>query len=258
MLRSGQAMNTDLPVLKVPEPKKKSNKKLITIIVILFIALLIIVFFNSSLSKITEIQVTGAQFTSNAEIINDADLKVGDSFLFSSSKKIKESLLRNSSIQNVDVSKKFPGIVKINVQEYKVVAFELSENGDLIALLASGASVVTNSERMQIMDKPILTGWQSDDMNKKELMKQLSTIDNALLSDLSEISPIPSSAFPDRILIFTRTKFEVITAISLLREKVGTMNGVIESQAPGRLTLLLADTFVPFDIEAEEDESGNE
>lgn len=89
-------------------------------------------------------------------------------------------------------------------------------------------------------------------------MKQLSTIDNALLSDLSEISPIPSSAFPDRILIFTRTKFEVITAISLLREKVGTMNGVIESQAPGRLTLLLADTFVPFDIEAEEDESGNE
>lgn len=258
MLRSGQAMQTDLPVLKVPEPKKKSNKKLISIIVFLFIALLIIVFFNSSLSKITEIQVTGAQFISNAEIMNDADLKVGDSFLFSSSKKIKDTLLRNSSIQNVDVSKKFPGIIKINVQEYKVVAFELSENGELIALLASGASVATNSERMQIMDKPILTGWQPDDMNKKELMKQLSTIDNALLSDISEISPIPSSAFPDRILIFTRTKFEVITAISLLREKVGTMNGVIESQAPGRLTLLLADTFVPFDIEMEEDESENE
>lgn len=251
-------LQSDLPVLKEPEPKKKSNKKLISIIVILFIALLIIIFFNSPLSKITEVQISGAQFVGNAEVMNYAGIKVGDSFVFSSNKKIKEALLRNSSIQDVTISKKFPGVVKINVQEYKVVAFELSENGELVALLASGASIVTNSERMQIMDKPILTGWDPDDMNKKELMKQLSTINNAMLSDISEISPIPSSAFPDRILIFTRTKFEVVTAISLLRDKVETMNGVIETQVPGRLTLLLADTFVPFDIENEQDETENE
>jgi len=251
-------LHTDLPVLKEPEPKKKSNKKLISIIVILFIALLIIIFLNSPLSKITEVQISGAQFISNTEVMNYAEIKVGDSFVFSSNKKIKEALLHNSSIQDVTVTKRFPGTIKINVQEYKVVAFELSDNGELIALLASGASIVTNSERMQIMDKPILTGWEPDDMNKKELMKQLASIDNTLLADISEISPIPSSAFPDRILIFTRTKFEVITAISLLREKVATMNGVIETQAPGRLTLLLADTFVPFDIESEDIEAENE
>ncbi|MFC6331359.1 cell division protein FtsQ/DivIB [Paenibacillus septentrionalis] len=251
-------MQTDLPVLKEPEPKKKSNIKLISIIVILFLALLIIIFFNSSLSKITEVQITGGQFISSTEVMKYADVKVGDSFIFSSSRKIEASLLKNSSIQDVTVKKQFPGIIKITVHEYKVVAFELSDNGDLIALLASGASIVTNSERMQIMDKPILTGWDPDDMNKKELMKQLATIDSAMLSDISEISPIPSSAFPDRILIYTRTKYEVVTAISLLREKIGTMNGVIETQAPGRLTLLLADTFVPFELEMEEEETSNQ
>jgi cell division protein FtsQ len=142
------------------------------------------------------------------------------------------------------------------VQEYKVVAFELSHDGDLIALLASGASITTNSERMQIMDKPILTGWESDEMNKKALVKQLGTISSALLSDISEISPIPSQAFPDRLLIYTRTKFEIVTAVSLLADKIVTMNGVIETQSPGRLTLLLADTFVPFpQIGVEESEN---
>jgi len=238
--------HADLPVLKEPEPKKKSNVRLIVILVILFIALLAVIFFNSPLSKVTDVQISGTQFGNSNDVIKYAGVAVGDSYFFSSASKIEQNLLKNNSIQQATVTKKFPGQIKIQVQEYKVVAFELAENGDLMALLASGASLLTSSDRMQIMDKPILTGWQSDDLNKKELVKQLSTIDSALLSDISEISPIPSQAFPDRILIYTRTKFEIITAISLFSEKVVTMNGVIETQSPGRLTLLLADTFVPF------------
>lgn len=250
--------HVDLPVLKEPEPKKRSNTKLIIILVILFIALLAIIFFNSSLSKVGEVQITGAQFVSSTEIMKYADVAVGDSFIFSSTKKIEQDLIRNSSIQQATVSKQFPGIIKIHVQEYKVVAFELSESGDIIALLASGASIVTSSERMQIMDKPILTGWEPEDMNKKALVKELGAISSSLLSDISEISPIPSQAFPDRILIYTRTKFEVVTAISLLPEKITTINGVIETQAPGRLTLLLADTFVPFPQIGEEESTETE
>lgn len=248
----------ELPVLKEPEPKKKSNAKLIAILVVLFIALLAIIFFNSSLSKITEVEVTGAQFVSSTEIMKHTGIVVGDSFMFSSARKIEQSLLQNSSIQEATVTKQFPGKLKIHVQEYKVVAFELDDNGDIVALLSSGASIVTSSERMQIMDKPILTGWDAENMNKKELVKQLGTIDSSLLSDISEISPIPSQAFPDRILIYTRTKFEVVTAISLLTEKIETINGVIETQAPGRVTLLLADTFVPFPEIGEEENAETE
>lgn len=250
--------HADLPILKEPEPKKKSNVKLIVILVILFIGLLTVIFFNSSLSKIGEVQITGTQFVSKAEVMKYSGLAVGDSFFFSSKKKIEENLLKNSSIQQVTVTKQFPGLIKIQVQEYKVVAFEISENGDIVALLASGSSIVTSSERMQIMDKPILTGWDPESMDKKQLIKQLSAIEPALLSDISEISPIPSQAFPDRILIYTRTKFEIITAVSLLSEKIVTMNSVIETQAPGRVTLLLADTYVPFPQIGEEETAESE
>lgn len=239
-------MQLQMPVLKEPEPKKNSNIKLILIIVILFIAIFSIIFFNSSLSKISEVQITGTQFVSSSAIINAAKIKVGDSFIFSSPKKIESNVSSLNTINKVTVTKHFPGTIKIAVQEYQAVAFEFTQEGDLIARLSSGASIPTSNDRLQIMDKPVLTGWSTDDKNKYELLKQLSTIDASLLADISEISPIPSVAFPDRILIYTRTKFEVVTAISLLREKIEAMNGVIETQAPGRITLLLANTYVPF------------
>jgi len=242
-------MQSQMPVLKEPEPKKKGNKKLIAIIVILFIAIFSIVFLNSTLSKITEVEITGTQFVSGAEVMSAAGLKVGDSFVFSSAEEIENNVTTLNTINKAVVTKHFPGIIKIAVTEYSVVAFEFDNNGELIALLASGASIKTNNDRLQIMDKPVLTGWSKDDPNKNQLMKQLASIDSALLADISEIAPIPSVAFPDRILIYTRTKFEVTTAVSLIREKVEAMNGVIETQAPGKLTLLLADTYEPFNRE---------
>lgn len=247
-------MQSQLPVLKEPAPKKKGNSKLILIIVILFIAIFSIIFFNSSLSKVTEIQITGTQFVSSADVIKASNVKVGDSFIFSSAEDISAHITSLKSVNKANVTKHFPGTIKIAIQEYSVVAFEFSDDGKLNALLASGASITTNNDRLQIMDKPILTGWSKDDPYKNELMKQLASIDTALLADISEITPIPSIAFPDRILIYTRTKFEVITAVSLIREKVEAMNGVIETQAPGKLTLLLADTYVPFYSENLENE----
>ena len=242
-------MQVQMPVLKEPEPKKKGNKKLIVIIVILFLAIFSIVFFNSTLSKITEVQITGTQFASSAEVMSAAGLKVGDSFVFSSAEEIEKNITTLNTINKAVVTKHFPGIIKIAVTEYSVVAFEFDVNGELFALLASGASIKTNNDRLQIMDKPVLTGWSKEDPFKKELMKQLASIDSTFLADISEITPIPSVAFSDRILIYTRTKFEVITAVSLIREKVEAMNGVIETQAPGKLTLLLADTYEPFHSE---------
>jgi cell division protein FtsQ len=49
--------------------------------------------------------------------------------------------------------------------------------------------------------------------------------------------------------MYTRTKFEVITAVSVLPEKIDALNAVIETQEPGKITMLLADTYVPFQSE---------
>ncbi|MDQ6418964.1 FtsQ-type POTRA domain-containing protein [Paenibacillus sp. LHD-117] len=239
-------MSNGMPVLKEPARKRRGNKKLLAVLFLLFVALLAVLFFNSSISKISEIQVTGMAHTSKEQIESAAAVGIGDAFFQTPSAEIASRVGKLPEVESAKVIKVFPGVIKIAVQEYPVVAFELTPEGELQALLSSGASVEAKLEGNQLMDKPILSGWKADDPVKRELTKQLALIPQKQLSDLSEIAPIPSKAYPDRIRMYTRTKFEVITAVSVLQEKIEALNAVIETQEPGKITMLLADTYVPF------------
>lgn len=251
-------MNTQMPVLREPERKRKSNKKLLAILFLLFAALLAVLFFNSSISKISEIQIAGNQYATAGQIANVIPVGKGDAFFQTSSASIGDAVKTLPQVKDAKVSKVFPGVVKITVTEHPVVAFELTPDGTLSALLASGTSVAAPKDGSSFVNKPVLTGWEAEDPLRFELTKQLAMIPEKQLSDLSEISPIPSKAYPDRILMYTRTKFEVITAISVLPEKIEALNAVIETQEPGKITMLLADTYVPFsEEEGENEQSGS-
>ncbi|GKU78370.1 cell division protein FtsQ/DivIB [Paenibacillus sp. L3-i20] len=250
-------MSMQMPVLKEPARKRKGNKKLLAVLFLLFVAILTVLFFNSSISKISDIQITGTHFTTNEEIILASGIKMGDAFFQTSSTTIAEMVKKKPQVESVDVIKVFPGIIKITVREYPVVAFELTEQGKLTALLSNGTSVEAVHGGNQLLDKPILSGWSADDPIKLKLTKQLALIPIKQLSDLSEITPIPSKAYPDRIRIYTRTKFEVVTAVSVLPEKIEALNAVIETQEPGKITMLLADTYVPFGVEDGENIQSN-
>ncbi|MNE47075.1 hypothetical protein D3C80_1414530 [compost metagenome] len=55
--------------------------------------------------------------------------------------------------------------------------------------------------------------------------------------------------------MYTRSRFEVISAISLFAEKAEYMNMILESQDPGMLTMLEADSYVPYSPSDSEDAS---
>ncbi|MEK3882504.1 FtsQ-type POTRA domain-containing protein [Paenibacillus sp. PL2-23] len=245
-------MNTQMPVLKEPAHKRRGNKKLLAVLFLLFIALLGVLFFNSSISKISEIGIAGMHFTTTEQIAAASKIEVGDPFFQTASDIISRNVKALPQVKEAKVMKVFPGIVKITVQEYPVVAFELSAEGNLTALLSNGTSVSADQDSAQLLDKPVLSGWTAGDPVKNALTEKLALIPQQQLSDLSEISPIPSKAYPDRIRIYTRTHFEVITAVSVLPDKIDALNAVIETQEPGKITMLLADTYVPFQTEGEE------
>lgn len=125
------------------------------------------------------------------------------------------------------------------------MAYELDQDGILEAILSSGAAVSVNETGIAV-EKPILTSWGEDDPHKAKLCQALASIPNELTSDISEIVPSPTLSFPDRIKLYTRSHFEVITAISLLKDKVEYLNQVIETEEPGLIKMLEADSYVPF------------
>lgn len=235
-----------IPVLKEKKPKKmKTSRKIIIILVFLFIALLAVLFFRSPISQISEIDFQGNTFTSRNQLLQQGKFAVGDQFFGVSKSTVIERLEGINSIKLVKVDKQFPGIIKVQIEEYPTVAYELGKDGTLEAILSNGALVSVGSSGIAV-EKPILTQWNPNDPNKIKLSQVLEQIPNQLTSDISEIIPSPTTSFSDRIKIYTRSGFEVITSISLFRDKVEYLNQVIETQEPGLITMLEADTYESF------------
>ncbi|MEK5463993.1 FtsQ-type POTRA domain-containing protein [Paenibacillus sp. FSL R7-0210] len=242
---------TRIPLLKEDKPSKRKNRKIIIILALLFTALLAVIFFRSSISKITAIEMQGDKYTSREKLLAASGLKIGGQFFAVSGDTVGKALEGLDTVQEAQVSKKFPGVVTITVKEYPAVAYELDQAGVLEAILSSGAAVSVTDTGIAV-EKPILTNWKADDPYKTKLCQALAGIPNELTSDISEIVPSPTLSFPDRIKLYTRSRFEVITAISLLKDKVGYLNQVIQTEEPGLIKMLEADSYVPFHSEAED------
>ncbi|WP_379131555.1 cell division protein FtsQ/DivIB [Paenibacillus sp. sgz500958] len=248
---------TNLPLLKEDKPRKKKSRKLTIILLLLFTALLAVIFFRSSASRITEITFEGSKYSTEQELLSQSGLKIGGQYFAVSKQSVHDSLMKLSTIQTVAVQKTFPGIIKIRIQEFPAVAYELDQQGSLKAILSSGATVPINETGIAV-EKPILTGWTSTDSYKAKLCQALGNIPNELTSDISEIVPSPTLSFPDRIKMYTRSHFEVITAISLLKDKIEYLNQVTETEQPGLIKMLEADSYVPFYTDKPEDEGTEE
>lgn len=240
-----------MPLLKEDKPSKRMSRKITIILLLLFIALLAVIFFRSSVSKITAINFQGDKYTSREELLAASGLTIGGQFFAVSGDSVESALKELKTVQEAAVNKKFPGVINISIKEFPAVAYELDEAGSLEAILSSGAAVSVKDTGIAV-EKPILTNWKADDPYKTKLCQALADIPNELTSDISEIVPSPTLSFPDRIKLYTRSRFEVITAISLLKDKVEYLNQVIENEQPGLIKMLEADSYVPFHTEAED------
>jgi cell division protein FtsQ len=239
-------MTQRIPVLKepVPKPKRKTGRRLLGAIYLLFIVLLAVLFFRSDLSKISEVTVSGGRFTDEGEILGAAGVGPGDPFFWPAAETIAGRVKRLDAVADAAVRKTFPGRLHIEVTEYPAVAYGLTGEGAITAILSNGTELPIGPD--SVVDRPVLRSWTGREADRLKLVDALSRLPEDLLSDFSEILPYPSDAWPDRIRIYTRTRFEVVTAISLLPEKADTIRAVIETQEPGIITLLLADRYVPY------------
>jgi cell division protein FtsQ len=233
----------NIPVLKLEKPKKNGSRKLVYLLIGLFMTVLIILFFRSSISKVAQINITGNLLIPQAAIGQAARISIGDSYFSVSSSSIEQRVKSLKTIDSVKVTKKFPGLIHIDVKEYPRVAFVLNADGVMEALLADGSKVSLKGLSIP-MDKPLLTNWKDDDPLKAKLCSVLAQIPSALLSDLSEIKPNPSAAYEDKIKIYTRSQFEVNTTVGFLLEKIPYLSSMINDMKEknninsGVLTLL--------------------
>lgn len=245
-------MQERMPVLREEKRRSRSSRKLIVFLVLLFISLLAVLFFRSSLSKIAQIEIAGNSALTAEEIGQVLGIAVGDNFFPFRSANVETRVRQLQAVENVTVSKKFPGLVRVVIEEYPRVAFQINASGGKDMLLANGLAIPVNDPGI-VVDKPILSGWSENDPWKSKLTETLRRLPDKTLAEISEIKPSPTKTYEDKIKMYTRTQFEVYTTVTYLPDKIQYLDEMIEQVAEkdvssGVFELLEANTHIPFDM----------
>ncbi len=88
-----------VPALPVPKPRARTNRKLLIFLFIFFITVLIILFFQSSLSRISAIEVEGNELMASETIGQASQIAVGDRFFAVSSETIQQRIAKMPMIK---------------------------------------------------------------------------------------------------------------------------------------------------------------
>jgi len=240
-----------IPALKKQEvaPTRRGGK-LLMIVVAIFVIALVVLFFRSSLSRISDIEVKGTIRLKPSEVEAALGVAEGDSFFAIGSQTLERRVKALKAVDSVRVVKHFPGKLTVEVREYPTVAVELDDQGNAFAVLASGLNVPL-AQGESLPDRPVLTGWQANDPNRAKLCAELGQLEPSLIGDISQIAPDPSTAYPDRIKLYTRSRFEIVTTVGLLPQKLEIIGEFVQNREPGRLVLLEADTYLPYSAQSE-------
>lgn len=245
-----------LPEQTAKKGTKRKSTKLIWILIALFIVILCVLFFRSSISKITDVSFLNNTYASAEDLMKVSGVAEGEPYFLLSESKVNERLkTKYPYIKQVTLEKHFPGSVTVHIQEYTAVAYELTADGQVLACLENGSDVSISISKKLVLEKPVLTQWSEPEAKKlkSDLGKQLALIPSSLLADISEIRYYPSSSYADRIKMYTRSGFEVVTTVSFLSDKIAYLSGVVETQEPGRITMLEADSYISYTNLAKEE-----
>lgn len=243
-------MQERMPVLREEKKKTRSSGKLLFFLLLLFVTLLAVLFFRSSLSKIAQIDIEGNSVLSAEEIGQAAGVVSGDNYFVVRPSAVEARVKQLPAVENVTVRKTFPGALRITVQEYPRVAFQIRPDGTKEMLLANALAVPVKDN--VVVDKPILSGWDDGNVWKAKLCETLRGISEKMLAEISEIKPSPTPTYEDKIKMYTRTQFEVYTTVTYLPDKIQYLDEMIEQMADksvdsGVFELLEANTHIPFD-----------
>ena len=169
--------------------KKKVKRKLNIkglILILLTLYLLIMSFLYIFNIKIKSIIITGNNFLTTEEIKKLVNLNKEDKFLTLNTFKIKNKLIKNKLIEDVNIKKSLNGVITINITEEKVIFYNKTNN---VYVLGNGETI-ENIEN--ILGIPTLINYVPGDIYK-ELIKKSNKLDDDIIKNISEIEYKPDT-----------------------------------------------------------------
>lgn len=181
--------------------KRLNIKRTLVVILVLYI----LGYFGYTLINhpIKHIEISGNNLVSDAEIIRIAKLKDYPSMMKYSSNTIEKNIKSINLINDVEVKKWFDNIIKIKVEENKMLFYY--ESTDKIAL--SNGNIIKN-EYKNIYGIPVfINNLKSDLMS--DFIKGFSKLETNIISEINEIEYYPKYSEDNKKLI-SEDRFKIL------------------------------------------------
>ncbi|GAF15149.1 cell division protein FtsQ [Bacillus sp. JCM 19046] len=192
--------------------KRKANRRLLGFVILFFSLLVLLVYFQSPLSEVKTITITGNQLVTDEVILDESGLEEGLNIWNLAEADRVERLEQTTEIQEATIERKLPSTVVVNVTEYPRVGYVSTEEG-YFPLLQNGKTLDPVQNNQLAGDAPILTQFGEQEELLALLGEELIHTAPEIVNRISEIVFTPTEQAPEELTLYMNDGTEVRTEI---------------------------------------------
>lgn len=240
-----------IPKLK-QQRRKKANRRLIFLLMLFFLLIIFIIYFQSPLSNVKYVNVSGNITFSNEEIEELSGISKSSNIWMVNKEKTAEKLNTEAEIKSSKVSIKLPNTVNIVVEEYKRMAYMVNDT-KFTPILENGGVLQSETTESVPLDTPLLFDFKEDNTLTK-LVEELTNLPNEVYNAISEVHYTPSKTDSYHINVYMNDGFEVSASLSTFSEKMAHYPSIVSQLNPnkkGIIDLEVGSFFREYETEGE-------
>ena len=219
----GQA---DVGIEKESKPDKPRIERIhlyraLPVLVISSLLILLSLYFITPLGSLKNIVVTGNERVTQDEIIKATQIDSRDYTLttFLNRNQYANNLKKaNSWIEKAEISYQFPITFKIQVTEYKILAYEAS-TGNIYPVISNG-TVINQPVKKEALPENYMRLNLSDKAKVKKLVQELSDVSDSIKNEIQTVDLTPSKATKDLLTLTMRDEHKIIVPLSDIHKKL--------------------------------------
>ncbi|MDZ5470704.1 FtsQ-type POTRA domain-containing protein [Bacillus sp. 31A1R] len=240
-----------IPKLK-QQRRKRANKRLIFLLLLFFSLIVCVVYFQSPLSHVKAIKVSGNRIYTEEELIKITGLTKDTNMWNINQEEITSKLKKLPELKDVKIDIQLPNTINIHTEEWQRMAY-IAKEAKFQPVLGNGEILEKTVSELPV-NAPILVGFTKGDVIR-EMITGLESIPEEVLNSISEIHYSPKDTDKYHITLFMNDGFEVSASLRSFSEKMPHYPSIVSQLDPskkGIIDLEVGSFFKAYETEGEE------
>ncbi|GAE47098.1 cell division protein FtsQ [Mesobacillus boroniphilus JCM 21738] len=224
------------------------------LLALFFILIAGVIYFQSPLSKVKEITVSGNESYTYEHIVEKSGLSYESNVWKISKGEVEEKLEKIQEIKQATVNVKFPNKVAIELEEYSRLAY-ISKGKNFYPVLENG-NILGEKKIDEIpVNAPILIGFKEGKV-LDEMIASLEELPEVVINSISEIHSQPVKTDKYLVKLYMNDGFEVNATLRTFSEKMAHYPSIVSQLDPskkGVIDLEVGSYFKAYEAEEAEE-----